>query len=91
MRFLYTFHEYIKKNAFFFLYGNRYRKETRFSFYMDIIPEQTGHKRFRPDDGNITRAKPFKFLLRYSVYRQAPFQLYLSGFSGSSYLHHSLL
>ena len=77
MRFLYTFHEYIKK--------------MRFSFYMDIIPEQTGHKRLRPDDGNITRAKPFKFLLRYSVYRQAPFQLYLSGFSGSSYLHHSLL
>ncbi len=29
MRFLYTFHEYIKK--------------MRFSFYMDIIPEQTGH------------------------------------------------
>jgi len=77
MRFLYTFHEYIKK--------------MRFSFYMDIFPEQTGHKRFRPGDGSITRAKPFKFLLRYSVYRQAPVQLYLSGFLVSSCLRHSLL
>ena len=42
MRFLYTFHEYIKK--------------MRFSFYMDIFPEQTGHKRFRPGGGSNTRA-----------------------------------
>ena len=50
MRFLYTFHEYIKK--------------MRFSFYMDIFPEQTGHKRFRPGGGIKNPAKTVKFLIK---------------------------
>ena len=65
-------------------------------FIFDVYITKKIHWQWWKDEEGPVRYCVFsgwdtKFLLRYSVYRQAPFQLYLSGFSGSSYLHHSLL